>query len=251
MENTITERLKALTTLQVLDSKLDEIHRLRGSLPEEVSDLEDDLEGFETRKRRIEDEIKRLHQDIKERKTRIDEFTAQIKKYEDQQMNVKNNREFDALRKEIEYANLEILTSEKKIRQYQDQIEQKQELLEQTTLQVEDKKRELDDKKKELDVIIEETKAEEKKLNARIDAAAKQVEGRYLNGYRKIRQNMRNGLAVVSTDRMACGGCFSIIPPQIHIELKQRSRLIHCENCGRILVDESFFDEVREESAVA
>ncbi|RMG58229.1 MAG: hypothetical protein D6722_23820 [Bacteroidetes bacterium] len=251
MENTITDRLKALTTLQVLDSKLDEIHRLRGSLPEEVSDLEDDLEGFETRKRRIEEEIKSLNNDIKERKARIEEFSGQIKKYEEQQMNVKNNREFDALRKEIEYANLEILTSEKKIRQYQDQIEQKKELLEQTTLQVDDKKRELEEKKKELEVIISDTMAEEEKLNKRIEAAAKHVEARHLNGYRKIRQNMRNGLAVVSTDRLACGGCFSIIPPQMHIELKQRSRMIYCENCGRILVDESFFNEVEEEGLPA
>ena len=246
MENPVAERIRALTKLQVYDSKLDEIHRLRGSLPEEVSDLEDDLEGLITRKQRIEDDIKRLKDDINQKKVKMDEFAAQIKKYEEQQMNVKNNREYEALRKEIEYANLEILTSEKKIRQFEDQIEQKEELLGETSQRVDNKREELEDKKKELDRIIEDTKVEEKKLMAEIEKAETGIEGRILNGYRKIRQNMRNGLAVVTTDRNACGGCFSIIPPQVHIELKQRSRLIHCENCGRILVDESFFDEVNE-----
>jgi len=248
-QNPVASRLHALTMLQVLDSKLDEIHRLRGSLPEEVSDLEDDLEGLVTREQRIKDEIQRLNDEIRDRKARIVEFTAQIKKYEEQQMNVKNNREYDALRKEIEYANLEILTSEKKIRQHNDQIEQKSELLGTTSERVEEKRKELDDKKKELEVIIEETKVEEKKLNESIKGAEENIDKRILTGYRKIRQNMRNGLAVVTTDRDACGGCFSIIPPQVHIELKQRTRLIHCENCGRILVDGSFLEEVQEEIA--
>ncbi|MEO1451082.1 MAG: C4-type zinc ribbon domain-containing protein [Bacteroidota bacterium] len=247
--NPVTERLRTLTMLQVLDSKLDEIHRLRGSLPEEVSDLEDDLEGLVTRQGRIEDEIDRLKADISDKRAKIDEFGSQIKKYEDQQMNVKNNREYEALRKEIEYANLEILTSEKKIRQFGDQIEQKEEMLDHTRHQVDGKRSDLDEKKKELEVIIEETKVEEKKLLAEIDKASAGVEARILNGYKKIRINMRNGLAVVTTDRSACGGCFSIIPPQIHIELNQRRRLIHCENCGRILVDDSFFDEVKEQVA--
>lgn len=249
MDNPVSERLRALTHLQVLDSKLDEIHRLRGSLPEEVSDLEDDLEGLVTRRNRIEEEIQRLNQEINGKKAKIEEFGIQIKKYEEQQMNVKNNREYEALRKEIEYANLEILTSEKKIRQFHDQIEQKEELLARTQDQVEDKKRELDDKKKELERIVKDTEIEEQKLLKAVEEASKKVEDRYLQGYRKIRQNMRNGLAVVMTDRNACGGCFSIIPPQVHIELNQRRRLIHCENCGRILVDESFFDEAQEKIA--
>ncbi len=247
MDNPVEERLKAITLLQVLDIKLDEIHRLRGSLPEEVSDLEDDLEGLITRKNRIEDDIKRLEDDINARKNRITDFGNQIKKYEDQQMNVKNNREYEALRKEIEYANLEILTSEKKIRQYKDQIEQKNELLDSTQKAVDDKRHELEVKKKELEVIKKETEEEEVRLRDGIENASEKVEERILNGYRKIRNNMRNGLAVVTTDRDACGGCFSIIPPQVHIELKQKRRLIHCENCGRILVNESIFDEVNEQ----
>ena len=251
MENPVEVRLKALTQLQVLDSKLDEIHRLRGSLPEEVNDLEDDLEGLITRKTRIDDDIKRLKDDINGKKVKIQEFTDQIKKYEEQQNNVKNNREFEALRKEIEYATLEILTSEKKIKKFNEQIEQKNDLLEQTQLQIDDKKNELEEKKQELDIIINETKLEEKKLKDRIDHAITNVEDRYLQGYRKIRRNMRNGLAVVTTDRDACGGCFSIIPPQVHIELKQRNRLIHCENCGRILVDDTFFKEISDEISIA
>lgn len=246
MENVVAERLRALTRLQVIDSKLDNIYRLRGSLPEEVSDLEDDLEGLETRKSRIEADIKDLKNEISLRKGKIEEFKAQIKKYEEQQNNVKNNREYEALRKEIEYANLEILTSEKKIRQFTDQIEQKGLLLEDTDVKVTDKKNELEEKKKELEKIVKETKAEEKKLETVSDAAGKSIDERYLKGYKKIRGSMRNGLAVVTTDRKACGGCFSIIPPQVHIDLHKRERLIHCENCGRILVDEGFFDEERE-----
>jgi len=231
----------------VIDSKLDEIHRLRGSLPEEVSDLEDDLEGLETRKQRIEDEIKRLNQEIASRKNKIKDFEEQIKKYDSQQMNVKNNREYEALRKEIEYANLEILTSEKKIRQFKEQIEDKTELLESTSNRVDDKREELEEKRKELEVIIADTKAEEKKLLEIQGNVGEQIEGRIRTGYQKIRHNMRNGLAVVTTDRGACGGCFSIIPPQVHIDLSRRERLIHCENCGRILVDPNFFDEVQVE----
>lgn len=251
MDNPVAERLRALTRLQILDSKLDEIYRLRGSLPEEVSDLEDDLEGLITRYNRISDEIKRLNADIAGKKAKIEEFGSQIKKYEDQQMNVKNNREFDALRKEIEYANLEILTSEKKIRQFKDQIAQKTELLDRTDRQVKDKEFELEEKKKELEVIVEDTKIEEKKLHESIEEASQRVEPRYLQGYRKIRKNMRNGLAVVMTDRKACGGCFSIIPPQVHIDLNQKRKLIHCENCGRILVNESFFTEEKDALAIS
>ena len=244
--NPVAKRLKAISKLQLLDSKLDEIHRLRGSLPEEVNDLEDDLQGLLTRQERNESDINRLKDDIKQREVKIEEFGTQIKKYESQQMNVKNNREYEALRKEIEYANLEILTSEKKVRQFGEQIEQKDEMLQKTLGDVEAKKEELDEKKKELEVIKEETKVEEKRLLEEIEKAESEVEDRILNGYRKIRMNMRNGLAVVSTDRDACGGCFSIIPPQVHIELRQKTRLIHCENCGRILVDESFFTELEE-----
>jgi hypothetical protein len=245
MDNPIAERLISLTMLQVLHSKLDEIHRLRGSLPEEVDDLNDDLEGMITRKSRVEEDIKRLKDDINVKNARIAEFKSQIEKYEAQQDQVKNNREFEALRKEVEYANLEILTSEKKIKQFQDSIEEKEAQLAETSAQLEAKRQELDDKKRELEIIIEETRQEERRYNQEIEKFSSRIEPRYLQGYHKIRNNMRNGLAVVSIDRNACGGCFSIIPPQVHIELKQRRKFIQCENCGRILVDETFFDEAR------
>lgn len=245
MANVVEERLRALARLQVIDSKLDEIHRLRGSLPEEVSDLEDDLEGLETRKQRIEDEIKNLNLEITSRNNKIVDFREQIVKYDSQQMNVKNNREYEALRKEIEYANLEILTSEKKIRQFKEQIENKGELLTTTTKRVDDKRNELEEKQKELEVIIADTKTEEKKLLKIQETVGDKIEGRIRLGYQKIRHNMRNGLAVVTTDRGACGGCFSIIPPQVHIDLSRRERLIHCENCGRLLVDPTFFEEIQ------
>ncbi len=247
MEHAIAAKLRALTRLQIIDSNLDKIHRLRGSLPEEVNDLMDDLEGFETRKTRIQAEVEKLQGDILQRKSNIETFQGQIKKYTEQQNNVKNSREFDALNKEIEYSNLEILTSEKKIRQFQDQIKQKKDLIEETEIKIAEKRHNLDEKQKELEHIIQETKTEEEKLLKASEEAATQIEERVLKGYRKIRENMRNRLAVVSIDREACGGCFAVIPPQTLIELKQRIRLIHCENCGRLLVDETFFEEVNTE----
>ncbi|MBX7241298.1 MAG: hypothetical protein K1X92_06060 [Bacteroidia bacterium] len=247
MEHAIAAKLRALTRLQIIDSNLDKIHRLRGSLPEEVNDLLDDLEGFETRKARIQSEVEKLQGDILQRKSNIETFQGNIKKYTEQQNNVKNSREFDALNKEIEYSNLEILTSEKKIRQYQDQIKQKKDLIEETEIKIAEKRHNLEEKQKELEHIIQETKTEEEKLLKASSEASTQIEERVLKGYRKIRENMRNRLAVVSIDREACGGCFAVIPPQTLIELKQRIRLIHCENCGRLLVDETFFEEVNAE----
>ena len=247
MENAVAAKLRALTRLQIIDSSLDKIHRLRGSLPEEVKDLEDDLEGLETRKARVENEIEKLQQEIAVKRQKIDDFQGQIKRYTEQQNNVKNSREYEALNKEIEYANLEILTSEKKIRQFNDQIGAKKDQLHETIKQVDDKKRELNEKKKELQDVVAETQIEENKLLSGSEEAASHIETRLLKGYRKIRENMRNGLAVVTTDRDACGGCFAIIPPQTLIELKKRIRLIHCENCGRLLVDDGFFDEVKQD----
>lgn len=245
MEHIVAERLRALTRIQILHSRLDEILRLRGSLPDEVADLQDDLEGLETRLTRIESDIKGLKGEIASRKTAITEFQSKIKKYQEQQNNVKNNREHEALDKEIEYLHLEVATSEKKIRTFLDQVIQKEMGLDSTQREIEAKKQELADKQRELEVIKDETVIEEQRLLSEIQIAAATVEDRFYRGYDRIRSSMRNGLAVVTIDRNACGGCFSIIPPQTHIELKQRKRMIHCENCGRILVDQEFFDEVR------
>lgn len=247
MEHAISAKLRALTRLQIIDSNLDRIHRLRGSLPEEVKDLEDDLEGLETRKARVQADIEKINGDVLNRKENMDHFTTQIKKYNSQQDNVKNNREFEALNKEIEYAELEIATSDKKIRQFQEQIKQRKEMIDETNQRIAEKKNELTEKQKELKHIIAETQTEETKLLDASKKAANSIEDRLLKGYQKIRQNVRNGLAVVNTDRDACGGCFSLIPPQTLIELKQRERLIHCENCGRLLADDVFFEEVTQE----
>lgn len=242
----IEDRLSALAKLQSIDSQLDKILILRGSLPEEVADLEDDVEGLETRKGRILDDIKDLEQNIADRNNNIKHYGEMIKKYEGQLDNVKNNREFDALNKEIEYANLEILTSERKIRQFKEQIEQKQVLVDETQVRVDERNADLEEKKKELEQIMSDTAKEEEKLREVSGEAEKDIEDRVLRAYKKIRNNMRNGLAVVSTDRNACGGCFAVIPPQIHLELRQKKKLIVCENCGRILVDASFFSDAQE-----
>jgi predicted nucleic acid-binding Zn-ribbon protein len=244
------ERLRAMAQLQAIDTRLDKIITLRGSLPEEVSDLEDDIAGLETRKAQYDTEIKEIQGEIAKRKANIKEFADQIKKYEKQLNDVKNNREYEALSKEIEYANLEILTSDKKIKQFEDQIDQRKQLRDDTDKQIADRRVDLETRQKELDVIVAETSKEETTLKADSAKAAKKVEDRWLNAYLKIRRNMRNGLAVVSTDRDACGGCFAIIPPQMHLEIRSRRKLIVCENCGRFLVDQAFFAEFAEKTAV-
>lgn len=243
------ERLRAMASLQAIDSRLDKIITLRGSLPEEVSDLEDDIQGLESRKGVIEQEIKDLQGEIAKRKANIKEFADQIKKYEKQINEVKNNREFEALTKEVEYANLEILTSEKKIKQFEDQIDQRKQVRDDTDKQIEDRRIDLSTRQQELDVIVADTAKEETYLKGESAKAAKKVEERWLNAYLKIRKNMRNGLAVVPSDRDACGGCFAIIPPQMHLEIRSRKKLIVCENCGRFLVDAEFFTEFAEKTA--
>lgn len=241
--DSIIERLRALAKLQYVDSMLDKIIVLRGSLPEEVDELEFEIQGLEGKKGKIEEDIEELRNDILRRKGNIKDFGAQIRKYEEQLKTVKNNREYEALTKEVEYANLEILTSEKKIKQLEDQIEQKNLLLSDTQAQVDDRSADLEAKKRELEIIVKETEEEERRLRGESDEAAKTVEKRIFDAYGKIRRNMRNGLAVVSTDRDACGGCFAIIPPQVQLEIRQKKKLIFCENCGRMLVDQGFFGE--------
>lgn len=247
----IVEKLRALAKLQYVDSKLDKILTLRGSLPEEVDELEFEIQGLEGKKEKIENDIKELQNQIAGKKANIKDFGAQIKKYDEQLNSVKNNREYEALTKEIEYANLEILTSEKKIKQFEAQIEQKNVLLEDTQGQIDERLLDLNEKKKELEVIVKETEIEEDKLRESSREAEQFVDQRILTAYGKIRHNMRNGLAVVSTDREACGGCFAIIPPQMHLDIRQKKRLLICENCGRILVDQSFFTEFEEQEAEA
>lgn len=243
----IVEKLTALAKLQYVDSKLDKILTLRGSLPDEVDELEFEIQGLEAKKTKIEDDIKDIEAEISKRKAGIKDFGAQIRKYEEQLNTVKNNREYEALTKEIEFANLEILTSEKKIKQMEDQITMRQGMMEETQGQINDRLSNLNDKKHELEVIVRETEAEEARLRDLSTDAERFVDDRILGAYRKVRKNMRNGLAVVPADREACGGCFAIIPPQMQLELRQKKKLLICENCGRMLVDHSFFHEIDQE----
>jgi hypothetical protein len=242
MEN-IEEKLAALAELQIIHSEIDQIRRIRGGLPEEVADLEDEIAGLQTRIERLQAEINELNQEIKSRKESIKENEVGIKKHIEQQNEIKNNREFEALNKEIEYAELDNLTHKKKIKIVEEKIKAVQMSREEVSAKLEERVSDLKAKKDELDVIVGETEAEEKKLQKRAEAAEKKVEARVAIAYHKIRTNMRNGLAVVATDRGACGGCFAIIPPQRQAEIRQKKKIIICENCGRILVDISYFEK--------
>jgi uncharacterized protein len=241
MEKTTQEKLKALAQLQKIDTNLDRIRQIRGGLPEEVRDLEDELEGLQTRIDRLNEDIEKHQKEISDRNFTIKESREQIKKYDAQLMNVKNNREYEAVSKEIELANLEIMTAERKITQFDEAIVSLKENVAEVIKRHEERKSDLDEKQKELSQIIAETEEKENRLLAESEKAAAEIEERLLTAYRKIRSNMRNGLAVVTMDRSACGGCFAIIPPQRGYEVRQKRKIIVCENCGRILVDAEYF----------
>jgi len=246
MVATVEEKLKALYNLQQIDSKIDEIKTIRGELPIEVTDLEDEITGLETRANNINDEIKQFSKDIKARKEATKEAEKLIGKYDKQQMQVKNSREYDALTKELELQKLEILANEKKIAQYGEDVVQKEEVLSAANDNLKEREKDLKIKKKELNDIVAETEKEEKKLDKRSTKAANLVEERLLNAYAKVRQNARNGLAVVSVERDACGGCFAKIPPQRQLDIRQRQKVIVCEHCGRILVDPGIQKELTD-----
>lgn len=233
----VEEKLTALYNLQQVDSKIDKIRQIRGELPLEVQDLEDDVEGLETRIQKFTDEVNGLEDSIVERKNIMKDALAQIKKYEEQQNNVRNNREFESLNKEIEFQQLEIQLSEKKIKEFKANIEQKNEIIEVAKNELEERKKDLDAKKAELDDIIAETQKEEENLQKESKKAEGQIEDRLLIAYKRIRSNARNGLAVVTIQRDSCGGCFNKIPPQRQLDIRMRKKVIVCEHCGRILVD--------------
>ena len=238
MDNTtVAQKLEALMKLQAVDSKLDELFKVRGALPEEVADLEDEIAGIETRLENFGQEMDALEDEIKNNKTAIKNSEKLIQKYEEQQMNVRNNREYDAITKEIELQNLEIQISEKRIKEGKFAIERKKEDIDATQNQINERKKDLESKKAELDSIIAESEDEEKNLMSTREAASKKLEERLLNSYNKIRNNARNGLAVVSVERDACGGCFNVVPPQRQADIRDRKKLIVCEHCGRVLAD--------------
>lgn len=241
-ELTIAEKLKQLYELQLVDSQIDKIEVLKGELPMEVSDLEDEITGLETRVKRLEDQKQDLLDQNSRHDANIKEAEALIEKYGQQMDNVKNNREFEALTKELELQKLEIQLSEKKIRQTNVEIENKAKTLEATVERKEKKEQDLQTKKVELEEIIEKTVTEEEKLKRKSDRLKKKIEDWLLKAYEKIRANYRNGLSVVQVKRDSCGGCFNKIPPQLQLELGQRTKIIACEHCGRILVDDFILD---------
>ena len=243
-EFSVEEKLTSLIRLQKIDSKLDEIQILKGELPMEVKDLEDEIEGLHARRTRVEEEINGITEFIEQRKATIVEAQALIAKYEKQSENVKNSREFDAINKEIEMQQLEEKLADKHIRDANEEIADKARLLETAKKAVATKETNLSGKKGELEKIISETEKEEKTYSKEEEAARKDVEERLLVGYDRIRNNYRNGLAVVPVERDSCGGCFHAIPPQKQSEIKLRKKIMVCENCGRILVDVDLNDSI-------
>lgn len=243
------EKLQALFQLQQIDSEIDRIQIVRGELPVEVKDLEDDVARLETRISNINNDMAEFDRLIAERKQGIKDSTAAIKKYEGQQNNVKNNREYESLAKEIEFQKLEIQLCEKRIKEYTFEITSKKQLLTESEEDLTHRKADLENKRKELDSIIAETRKEEEVLNEYSSKAAAIIEERLLSGYKKIRENAANGLAVVSIQRDSCGGCFNKVPPQRQLEIKQRKKVIVCEHCGRILVDQEIMTDLPENPA--
>jgi predicted nucleic acid-binding Zn-ribbon protein len=236
-EITVEEKLKALYELQLASSEIDKIKTLRGELPLEVQDLEDDIAGIQTRIEKHKKDIAELDVKIGDRKKEIIESKALIEKYKEQQNNVRNNREFDFLSKEVEFKTLEIELAEKHIKEFTADIKFKKEELDLANNALKERKEDLKIKKSELDEIISETKQEEEKLRERAKEIEQIIEPRLLTAFKRIRKNARNGLAVVYVHRDACGGCFNKIPAQRQLDIRLRKKIIVCEYCGRILVD--------------
>jgi predicted nucleic acid-binding Zn-ribbon protein len=244
-EVTIEKKLIALYSLQQIDSQVDKIRIIRGELPLEVQDLEDEIAGLETRIENYLQENSALEKSITEKKFSIKDSQALIKKYEEQQMNVRNNREYDSLTKEIEIQSLEIQLSEKRIREFQLALEAKTEEIDRFQSILTDRKNDLEIKKNELDDIVAETEKEENDLIRNSEINRKFIEERLITAYTRIRKNARNGLAVVQIERDACGGCFNKIPPQHQLDIRMHKKIIVCEYCGRILVDDGIVDSFR------
>ena len=233
----VEEKLQALYQLQTMLSEIDKIKTLRGELPLEVQDLEDELAGLETRIEKNRNDIIELGKGIAENNSKISECRAMVEKYTEQQDNVRNNREFDALNKEIEFKNLEIELAEKRIREYTVKTNEKREEQQNNEALIEEKKQELEIKKSELHEIVEETRQEEEKLREKSKALELTIEPRLLQSFKRIRSNTRNGLGIVYVKRESCGGCFNKIPPQRQLDIRMRKKIIVCEYCGRIMID--------------
>ena len=237
MDMPVEERLKTLYQLQTTLSGIDEKRALRGELPLEVQDLEDEIEGLTTRIDKIKADIAEFEQAVVMKKGEIENAKVSVERYKEQLNNVKNNREYDTLSKEIEFQSLEIELCNKKIKEANARIEEKKVELAQNEEVIEDRRQALDQKKSELDEIMEETRAEEEKLKAKVKELEAKIEPRLLTSFKRIRKNARNGLGIVYVQRDACGGCFNKIPPQRQLDIKMHKKVIVCEYCGRILID--------------
>jgi hypothetical protein len=242
-ELTVEEKLRALYNLQLIDSRVDEIRNVRGELPLEVRDLEDEVEGFKLRYQKLEDNLNEIDNQIKSKKNLIEEAKVLIKKYNEQQKNVRNNREFNSLAKEVDFQELEIQLAEKHIKEFKAQIEQKKEVIEGTKERLEEREAHLKYKKNDLDAILAETEKEEEVLLDKSQEYKTKIEERLAKAYTKIRSSVKNGLAVVPIERGASGGSYFIIPPQIQVEIASRKKIITDEHSGRILVDTELADE--------
>ncbi|MDD2191310.1 MAG: C4-type zinc ribbon domain-containing protein [Bacteroidales bacterium] len=244
---TVERRLIALYKLQQIDSQIDRIRIIRGELPLEVQDLEDEVVGLQTRIEKFKTEEAALEQKVSDRKQMMKDCNVLIKKYEEQQKNVRNNREYESLSKEIEFQTLEIQLCEKRIKEAMVELDHHKQEVERVKTILEETKKDLEHKKLELDEIIAETEETEKVLFAESEENSKLIEERYLKAYHRIRDNSRNGLAVVEVDRDACGGCFNKIPHQRQMDIRMHKKIIVCEYCGRILVDQTIVAEVEEQ----
>ncbi|MBO7590070.1 MAG: hypothetical protein J6T05_00555 [Prevotella sp.] len=234
---TVEERLKTLYQLQTTLSEIDEKRALRGELPLEVEDLEDEIAGLTTRIEKIQNDVDEYQRAVAQKKGEIETAKASVERYKTQLNDVKNNREYDTLSKEIEFQTLEIELCNKKIKEANYKIEEKKAELEQNQTIIDDRRQALDMKKAELDEIMEETRAEEEKLKAKVKELEVKIEPRLLTSFKRIRKNARNGLGIVYVQRDACGGCFNKIPPQRQLDIKMHKKVIVCEYCGRILID--------------
>ncbi len=245
-QSTVEEKLVALYKLQSIDTEIDKIKILRGELPLEVQDLEDEIAGLQTRVANINEEIATFDGSIKEKESLMIDSKTLITKYEEQLKNIRNNREFDSLNKEIEFQTLEIELSEKRIKEAKASIVSKMDVISGAKMRLQDRSDDLTAKNSELDGIIAETKKDEEKLGKESVVAEKVIDERLLNAYKRLRGSVRNGLAVVPILRDACGGCFNSVPPQRQMDIAARKKVIVCEHCGRVLVDKVMAGVVEE-----
>jgi len=245
-ESTVEDKLRTLYDLQLIDSRVDEIRNVRGELPLEVQDLEDEVLGLKTRMDKLKTDVETVNFEITAKKNLIDESKALMKKYSEQQKNVRNSREFNSLSKEVEFQELEIQLAEKNIKEFKAQIEQKKEVIAATKEKLSERESHLKHKKGELDAILAETEKEEKALLKKSEEYEDKIEDRLIKAYKRIRHNVKNGLAVVPVERGASGGSFFTIPPQVQVEIASRKKIITDEHSGRILVDPLLAEEEQD-----